>query len=1652
MTNASETGEKKPAIEKQKKNAEDSKKTWIDQVFSSWLKKDEFIKKQKRIENKIRKAKEEANQALGNFNQEFRTKVKKLSKEDREKPARVLEELNKVSEEIQELSKKISTLEGSVETQIYEERIKDLQNLHKRIEREVQDKTEKTKQLEKIKQREAALYLRELHRNDHSEIARLDSSLLGMKYDLLQQTSQLEDIAQINEPLYQSLREYHNKLNVLQKQEKIGEKTLETPDILSDSDLKQRIERDRKRYQRTAEIKSLREKLSNLEDDSIYLSPNMQLRYLKLLRESLRDAIESNGDSPFVEDRVLAEIFEDLQVNQNISTEKIENELEKINLVIQAHEQSISTKLEDVKDVELRQKIIKNHAILLSSYIGIENPQLIEEIPDEHLKQQIEESRGRIQFAESIEQATNYEKQLRKRFDAIAEQNEQEGLNEFIHGLEEMQLSYMKEYESLRKMEREGPIEQREQLAKTFIRRRIMDEFSDISKIKALYGDKYATIALPELDFGSRKKEMNDFQQNLLAELELKYNISSKGMNYEEMETLPEDREKANRKAQEIYTDISTQLEDIIQNQITSQEIISTIEKNPEYRHRFESSIKQDIKIARIKSELKNQDLAGLSNENMNQILRKIEGHDSENLDALLSEFGITLKQDNLQNLRDSFTNIENLFEEDLSTRKPKYEIIATPNGLSIAFNEVEELNKSILGNQETQYLPETLAVTLKSADTFQQFANTDRKENLWNGNIIIIGSNAGQVELSHEVQHAVLRNLKSEKLAPKYAKFNDTVEELAINLATGALWDELVLDKEIQNPQRISLAALAYVTPDSLGKEDEFKLYKILEYSKRIAQEEINVYQNGKLGEIAEQDIFGEIIADILISNIDKEGRYNLDAALEQIELHFQNDENYQFNLAEINQRLHLDQLRIQDYFGLSSGEPIPEDLIEKYQLLQNNPGFEFNVVAPMDTRGRANIAFDHKMGDRGKKSKAATENPMEVDMLSAAEAPFPLGPIFNLFTRLKKKPDPGPIEYHVSRGLGSLGGPKNFFNYYARGRGWGGIIRKLYDVPIIGPITKAIIPEPMTKFGSSSKILADIPPFGKAFDQISKDLFPGFNKWLKEKFPGRPPAYEAITPHASEWWEKQIQVMIANLGPEGIGLSGDEIQRIMGELPGIKYDFENGRLKFEKTRHNMEEIDEEGMHRGRIKQEFINDVIDTDRYVDDTLSISTQDEVGELAKAMHEAYDRDNYAYTMNDLITASHISHDLGINAMNPRSVRNEYYETTQGGEWTEMHHPEFGLIRKSDHIWYSLEEPDRKLGYAKRGVVINVNGEEKFFTLNASHELMRRYNLYHIDKTLQNGLPPITIRMQENRYEPNPNARVFDNFYGIGNFALNEDLLNNRNFISDPRNQKILSKYGSIGNFGRFELSDNYAWYYEPKDQKHYVHEVRRRRDTGEKIEYKFYNPTAYKMPLPNIEGDEKIAENWRRKTEFDFFSVYDGLKEQYQYLDEFVQRCAEYSRYERKAYYAMTFWECFKWWIQKFGGAFMIGSVIGAAITGAPLYAGIFLTTLALQTVGSNIAQYKWQLQKVRRGRALKEIARMISIKGMYDPLIKGETLSRLDRWFLLQQQSTNEAMMEDIAKEKIPEGSFDSDDLANKIIGSVFGKEGMIMKALSGAG
>lgn len=1649
MTSTASIENLKPEIEKV--DPEKKKQTFVNKVFAAWLKKEEFEKVQKKVERKISKATSQADKALTNFNKKFNENVGKLSDEDRKKPEKVLGQLDKVSEEIAELASKLKNIERTSSFSVIEQKIKTLNALKERLRNEINNSSQedpeiKTKKehLSHIKNREVALLLRELYRNDHSEIAKYSSEILGMKYDLLEQISGKDKIEDISFETKALLADYHSKLSELRKDNRKGEIELESSNIDPDikAELNKRIQKEQQRFKRTAEIRSLREKFQSLDSDKPeYISPTKQIRYLKLLRASLNDLQNADINSNNEEEKSIALLRTDLGEVQN-TNEQIQLEIEKIDKTILDHEQKLNTNLKQVDNIEQRKEVINSEA---------------KDLQKKFLSE-AEGGTGELVIAEKIEQTTNYEAQIAKRLDLMEKENEEIGHTEFISGLDDMVDDYIKSYESTRLTEREGSIERRAELAKGYAREQIMEQFSNVEKIRALYGDNYDKIAVSEIDKNAWKKDADEFKSELLNNIEELFNITKDGIKVEEAEITPEEKNKADEIAKEIHSNINNQVEKIIKNEQLSKEAISEIEGNSEKREIFTEAIKGDIKLSRFKSEFKEIDFSKFD---INQVKQFIElSHDDE-LDKLPSvidfnSLGVdtTNIKNRLNSLKNSFGSIESLFEKNPKDEKYKYEITSTPNGIALAFKDAKELSTAILGPQELEDTPETLAVTLDSSNnTENAINNINYKNENWDGEVILVGTDRGKFELLHETQHAVMRGLKSEMINSNESNFNGAVEELAIKLATGEIWEELALPDVIRDEKRISLAATTYVTPDSLPKEDAVKLHQILEISKKIIGQEVNYYDSNVDGQMS-FNIFGDILSEIITSTITDSGRYDLDAALKEIKARFIDDEEFKFKLNETQEIQNPTKLTDANYFGTTNQEEINREK-EKYNKFANDSGFDYKVVGAMDTRGRANIAYDHYMGP-----KAGVERKETVGGLPSAELPL-VSPLVN-YVWGKKGFDRGPNEYHVAHNLGSILNP---FNYKFRGRGWGGILRKIQEknVPIIAPLTKIFqVDERQTKFGTSfPKIFNDLPPFGRGWERIMADLTPGLNHIMKKKFPGRPEAYEAVNPHAEEIWNKGIKVLAGNLGGEGLGFSQSQVQRILGELPGMAYEFEMGRLKFEPSMQDMETIDEDGKHRGRLKEDFLAGVNDDKFRLPENKpsdekpnifgkaradwekakskynkNVKINDEVPKLAQVMNEAYDKENYAYTMNDLITAAHLAHDLGINVVSG-VVRNKYYQTDQGSFVQD------GDRMIGDHVWYSTVDP------AKRGVVIA--GE--CFSLDAVNEMIKRYSMFYISRALEEGLPEVTPMMQDNKFKPDPDQRVKISLFGQTDVPITEEMISSSTIMSDPTSRAALEQYFTTAG-GRLGLKDDYAWFYDGDTQQHFVHKLQYVRDrdgnvTPTKMVNKFYNPTGYKAPIPGIKKDKMAAEQWKRKADFDWDTVVDGFKEEYTLLSDYVRRRAEIARYERKAYYAKTFWGDTKQWIQRIGGAAMIGSVIGAAITGAPFYTGLFLGTLGLQALGVNIAQHKFKLFSQRRVVSLDFQQKLGSLAGAYQPIIEGRGTTRLERQYLRTIDSDINAKMEDLAKEKIPKGSYPEDDWAHTILGSVFGQKGVISQALS---
>nr|MBP9759272.1 hypothetical protein [Candidatus Dojkabacteria bacterium] len=452
--------------------------------------------------------------------------------------------------------------------------------------------------------------------------------------------------------------------------------------------------------------------------------------------------------------------------------------------------------------------------------------------------------------------------------------------------------------------------------------------------------------------------------------------------------------------------------------------------------------------------------------------------------------------------------------------------------------------------------------------------------------------------------------------------------------------------------------------------------------------------------------------------------------------------------------------------------------------------------------------------------------------------------------------------------------------------------------------------------------------------------------------------------------------------------------------------------------------------------------------------------------------------------------------GVSGADPHIVRNDYYTKQPGYDKAAFEQEGDNMV--SEFMWYNLTNPDI------RGVTI----QGELFSLDAAHELLRRYHYHHVKEALMTDMPELTIDMQTlNEYE-------FD--YGKKEKLINKISTINTNspvpaeipieiidlFLDHSRGGKAgLEPFPPSGTATRpgldVYLQTNYGWpvgkqvntikdlislYVDDNpaivtpealelrsmlDNELYGIALNARGDKYEIYKAKtfkigtetrgvknlFHNPKAHGNPyattIAGIDGSEKLAKRFLNKNtaELDGYieAVEDGLK----FSNEFVRRLAEISQYERMSYFRKTFWGDFKLWTQRLGNIAMLGSLIGAGLTGAPVFAALILGTMAVR-----IPAVLW-MSKVestyanRRVNALQLLDEFSGKMSMYKEIM-GKPVSRLDKFMLNTAQSSNESKMEDLAKAGTPEGTYPSGDLAFKFANVVFGEKGLVGKMAGG--
>jgi hypothetical protein len=1673
-------------------NAPDTKdSTWIG-IFGAWLKKQTF----ERIRAQVQKAKEKLLRVNKNF--------------EAANLGEVVTKLDDSKKELQNLEKEMQRVEAQSEVKVVQKKIEEVNKVIKRLEREIKEAREvagsdrKKEQKDEQERKLCSLMLRELYRDDHALLSDnktdiLPSGLKGLKAELIAQVSKQQDPSKAftrkeNEELFAGLEKYQRELAAFRKKQGYGERTQVTAETgqapskaeqeKQSTKLDARLKKEKERYRRSADIEALSTKL-----ETGYLSPNEQKRYVRLLESHIDDLVRTKDDpNKTYEDGVFVDLAKDIDLEQ-VRAQMAE--FKKTQSTGDEETSQLEKDLQDQTNIKERQKIIRKHqAKLLLASKSFGNPEIakaaIARIGSEYLEQAAidkiysefetnQKQNQAIQKALEVEQKTGFKAQIQERI-----KKEIPDPENLLKGAEELSKARMRELEREKRLEKEGPIEQRIEMARAFARDRIMEEYDDVGRIENLYG----THASHAFNYVRAPAE---FAKDMMQEIEERFNIGPDGrINPESFEWDTDAQkkneldnatlEKHNRLAKEAFEKIQKEIQAVAQRDTQSRELMSKLEESDK-REQFEAKVKQDIRLAKLKSELTK---LGKSPQDIESIMQKpaVQGALAEvppDWDTIKQNCALTDTQ-NLDSLNTVEEKLDFLFgkNENQTNKVHNYTTLSTPNGLAIVFNNEtvsdtngktrDEIFKELItGAQDGLKGPETLAVTLKNNDSLKEFAKTNGQEN-WDGALMLISSDSSPLQLAHEVQHAILKEMKNTQDRERLGQsriLEDAVEELAIKLSTGEISRDIVYQKISElNPQdkqrRLSLASISYITPEMIGegagqisKENAQKLQQILEYAKLIAAKEIEIAEEnaGDLTKLQE-DAYSSVIADILMSSRNESGNIDLDQALEEIKHTFRDLEDKGINVpAPLN-------ISSNDYkllcFGDKDGNPDIEDYL-KNRLLDT--GFTYDIgLIDLDYRGTPNKIHDyiHQNPKGGGFVGFEKEvNPMlAIYSTTLGKVPI-LGPLTQSLLENKLGEDEGPTEYHVDGGIFGENSPLSL-SYKWQRRAIGGVLKKF-----------GIVNEKGGKFGVKFvKLFNYLPPFGRGWEPIVKGalpLIPGAN-WLKEKyeeaFPGRTETKDYVEMNQKlpqERWTDQIQQIGGVLGPNGLGYGNQEVQRIMGEIPGIKYMFEGGRLVFDVSLLDMDELASDGKHRGRIKTEMVKAL---EEESDLAMDKDCSEEVGSLASLMADAYDKDDFAITMRDVIKKANISHDLGINPEIADSLA-KYHE--RGGvrnlEYLTANNKDDKFVQEGDlmvsqHVWYNKEDPNI------RGIIIN--GQK--FSLKAANELIYRYNSYHVKQALKNGLPEITPEMQQTEAEIDFSKTV--------EFKPGEVV-----FKMDPATGHLVEVPGTRTNKAtccRVILEDdkgvrkqtNEFRYYNP-DGTENQNLVHGKTIDGKPILYatdpkkrnKYYSPGMMATGVPGIPPDasgNRIKQVlWLTKAnQGDLWGRYGKAVGFY---TKFMQTFKEISRYERRAYFVKTFFADTKEWIQKLGNVAMVGSLLGAAFTGAPVFAGIFLATMAFRIPAVWWMQREEKIYGARRIAALGFLSELRGKAGIYEGLIKDpSSLTRFQESALHTLYEENNARMEDTAKEGVPKGSAPSNDMAFKMFGGIFGGEGFVAKTLAG--
>ena len=1519
-----------------------------------------------------------------------------------------------VQETLAQIAKSMGFIEKVTEVNLFEREIKKLEALIKRLEKQLTELNARSEGepnlIEQVKNKinelevnKLVYMMGELFKADTSD----NTVLRGRQLYLIEAIEDFKTKKAPDQTLEQyitntqstsgfkaALSEFLEDYRKSKREQSVSQES-ETKIISQQNEL----QNEKNRYKRSARLHALFEKLLSIDFDKPgqkYSAVELE-RFVKLLEKHYQEITTS--EELHIQD-----------INKQLDLTKIEELINNLKGVIDDLKKDLNAiETDGTQPTERRIQILK------AGYQRIQAEIVPKTSITEPTTPTGEPKTEQVANIHQLLEKTDYEAQVDKRIELA---NQIDNLPELVRGFEEFSEAHMREYEQIRKLERDGTAEQREAMAKAFLKSRLMEEFADTEKVRLLYGTSYRRMW--EKISNRSQRGYADLRTRLVTELEEMFGL-------EDGDTQSEDNKK-------LKTKLTTYLDKCIKTQQASEQLTQQFETSEPDKAKIMTGLKADI------------------------------------ANAIIEADGLTEPD---QAINDA---IENLLKSD-NEKQPAFEIVPTPNGIAIVLSpdKINEL-KTLLFGKNQYNAQESIGVTLRENPNFNELASAIAPN--WNGSIMLIASESDEYTMMHETQHAIARamtkdmNEDTDQPEQPDARFNEAVEEIATRFSSGEIWRELAFpqDKRTTNIN-LSLTGLAYIRPETdINPEDKIALYNFIEVAKTVVRQDIENTKSGKLNP-QDQNLYGEIISEIMLGNIDSQGKFDIAAATTELKTRF----------AEILEGKVITEKQNLEENDISGGIELENSEKSAFDWIDNNKGFIFDMVGIKDIRGRPNIANDLYMDKKIGIEKAGKEVSSFGSILQ--DIPIIGTPLGEAYAK-RNNTNIGSTEYEVN----DFWLPFLFKrNYKTRNRAFGGVWRKFSRIPFIGDSN-----EKMTKFGASpKKMLNDLPPFGRGWEMILQEFLAskygqGIDKWIKKEFPGRDmDPIETTKMNATEIWSTMTsqEFLVKDLGEGGLGLKHDQIKRVLAHHPMMSIEYTGAQANFEYSRANLDSIDEiTGIHKGALTLDLVAKLEDS--AIDspgsqfkpkDGTKYKYKDEGGseiegkgvkwqaiELAEAMARAYDKDKYSYTINDLINAAHLCHDLGISGADPKLVRNDYYATQPGYDKEKF--VQQGDKMVSEFMWYSLENPDI------RGV--NIQGE--LFSLDAAHELLRRYHYYFIKEALSSDIPEMTVEMQalnahEILYTPNDDKNKIKDAAGNIITLDSKDVKRwsqefahyGEAFLTAPQQGQpapptanslkdmISLKYG-------IPLSEEIGIAMDEHGNGYNIYKAKTVNvgGTNKPLRNPFYNPniglnSVYANNITGLSGSEKLSKKFLTKNmaELDGYveAVEDGLK----FSNEYTRRLAEISQYERMAYYRKTFWGDFKLWVQRIGNLAMLGSLIGAGLTGSPFFAALILGTMAIR-----IPAVIW-MSKIestygnRRVNALQLLGDMSGKMGMYKEIM-GKPVSRLDKFMLNTAQSDNESKMEDLAKAGTPEGTYPSGDLAFKFANIVFGEKGLVAKAAGG--